>query len=189
MKNVALLLACFVAHGALAAPAEYELDPHHTYPSFEADHFGLSIWRGKFNASTGTLWLDKTTGAGAVDVTVDLASVDFGHEKLNSWAMSEEFFDVARHPQARYKGTIAGSAGGIPTQVDGELTLHGVTRPVTLTIRSFKCIEHPLVKRDYCGADALGVFKRDEFGLDAGKPYGFDMDVTLRIQVEAIKAP
>jgi polyisoprenoid-binding protein YceI len=189
MKTLALLLALFIGNGAVAAADKYDLDPHHTYPSFEADHFGLSIWRGKFNASSGTLWLDKTTGAGSVEVIVDLTSVDFGHDKLNAWAASEELFDVARYPQARYKGRIAGSANGIPAQVDGELTLHGVTRPVMLTIRSFKCIEHPMLKRDYCGADALGVFQRDEFGLDAGKPYGFDMTVTLRIQVEAIKAP
>ena len=71
----------------------------------------------------------------------------------------------------------------------GELTLHGVTRPLDLTIDRFKCIPHPLHKRELCGADALGTFRRDEFGIDAGKDYGFDMNVTLRIQVEAVQKP
>jgi len=73
--------------------------------------------------------------------------------------------------------------------VDGMLTLHGVTLPLTLQIRSFKCMPHPLLKRELCGADALATFQRDAFGMDAGKDYGFDMTVTLRIQVEAIAVP
>jgi polyisoprenoid-binding protein YceI len=77
---------------------------------------------------------------------------------------------------------------GVPTRVDGELNFHGVTKPVTLKLDRFKCIPHPMLKRDYCGADALVTIKRDEFGLAAGKDYGFSMDVALRIQVEAIAA-
>jgi len=73
--------------------------------------------------------------------------------------------------------------------VVGRLTLHGITRPLTLKIDSFKCMPHPVFKREVCGADALATFKRDAFGMDAGKDYGFSMDVTLRIQVEAIQAP
>jgi polyisoprenoid-binding protein YceI len=68
------------------------------------------------------------------------------------------------------------------------LTLHGVTRPVTLKLALFKCIMHPMLKRELCGADAMGTIRRDEFGLTAGKDYGFKMDVALRIQVEAVAA-
>jgi polyisoprenoid-binding protein YceI len=78
---------------------------------------------------------------------------------------------------------------GVPTQLVGELTMHGVTRPLTLTINALKCIPHPMLKRDTCGADAVGSFNRDDFGLGAGKAYGFKMDVELRIQVEAIAQP
>ena len=173
---------------ATASPAIYNLDPDHTFPSFEADHMGISLWRGKFNKSTGQVLLDKTGGAGTVKVTIDLASVDFGQDALNVWMTGPEFFDVAKFPTATYTGKLDGFANGAPTRVVGDLTLHGVTKPVPLTINSFKCIEHPMLKRNYCGADALATFNREEFGLSVGKDFGFSMNVTLRIQVEAIKA-
>jgi polyisoprenoid-binding protein YceI len=177
-----------ISANALAAPATYQLDPNHTYPSFEADHMGISLWRGKFNKTTGTMILDKEGGSGTVDVTVDIASVDFGHDKMNEHALSADFFDVAKYPQATYKGKLTGFAKGTPSQVVGDLTLHGVTKPVTLKINSFKCIPHPMLKRDLCGADAIGTFQRDAFGLLAGKDYGFKMEVTVRIQMEALRA-
>lgn len=172
---------------AAAAPVVYKLDPAHTYPSFEADHMaGVSVWRGKMTKSAGTVTLDKAAGAGTVDVTVDLASIDFGQKQLNKWAAGPEFFDVEKYPKAVYKGRLDGFVNGAPTQVIGDFTLHGVTRPLTLQINSFKCIAHPMFKRELCGADALATFKRDDFGLNAGKDWGFNMDVTLRIQVEGI---
>ena len=183
----AMLSAALPAGSAVAATA-YEIDPSHTYPSFEADHLGLSVWRGKFNKSSGTVVLDRKTGAGSVDIAIDAASIDFGLDDLNRWAVAPEFLDVAKYPRATYKGKLEGS-GGNPAKVVGELTLHGVTRPVVLQIVSFKCIpQHPISKREWCGADARGSFKRDEFGLSAGKDMGVNMDVALRIQVEAVAA-
>lgn len=187
-RITALAVAALATGAAAAAPVTYDIDPHHTYPSFEADHMGVSVWRGKLNKSAGKVVLDKVAGSGTLEVAIDLSSIDFGHEPMNAWARGAEFFDVARYPQAVYKGRLAGFANGAPSQVAGELTLHGVTRPVALKINSFKCIPHPMLKRELCGADALGSFNRDEFGLDAGKPWGFKMDVTLRIQVEAVQA-
>ena len=172
---------------AFAAPITYAIDPTHTYPSFEGDHFGgLSTWRGKFNKTAGTVTLDKAAGTGTVDVTVDMKSADFGLDALNTKAQGPDLFDVAKYPQATYKGKLERFAHGAPTRVVGNLTLHGVTRPLTLKIDSFKCMPDPMVKRERCGADALATFKRDTFGMDAGKSYGFRMDVTLRIQVEAV---
>jgi polyisoprenoid-binding protein YceI len=189
VKNVLLISVGLAACGAaFAQPVSYDIDPEHTYPSFDADHMGLSVWRGKLNKTTGKVTLDKAAGRGTVEVVIDLASIDFGHDKLNDWARSPDFFDIAKYPQASYEGRLAGFAKGAPTRVAGELTLHGVTKPLTLKINSFKCIPHPLSKRELCGADAVGTFKRDEFGLDAGKSFGFKMDVTLRIQVEALRA-
>ncbi len=178
-----------LAGAATAAPVTYTIDADHTFPSFEADHLGgLSVWRGKFNKNSGTVVLDKTAATGMVDIAIDTASVDFGHDKLNSWASGADFFNSAQHPQARYQGKLAGFKNGRPTRVDGTLTLRGVSKPVALQIKSFKCMPHPMFKREVCGADALGTFKRDAFGLDAGKNYGFSMDVTLRVQVEALQA-
>ncbi|HSI51617.1 MAG TPA: YceI family protein [Ideonella sp.] len=182
---LAACLAC-LASAVCAAPVAYKVDPDHTFPSFEADHLGISVWRGKFNRSSGTVSYDKADGSGTLAVTVDLASVDFGHDKLNGWARGKDLFDVRKYPKATYKGTFAAPANGVPTQVAGELTMHGITRPVTLKINSLKCIPHPMLKREMCGADAIATFQRDQFGMDIGKAYKFSMDVTLRIQVEAL---
>lgn len=183
--STALLLATAIS--AHAAGTTYRIDPEHTYPSFEADHLGgLSVWRGKFDRSSGTIVYDKAAGTGSVDVAIDPASIDFGHDKLDEYARGPDLFDVGKYPQARYKGELAAFKNGVPTEVRGELTLHGVTRPLTLKVLAFKCMPHPMLKREVCGADALASFRRDVFGITAGQDYGFDMSVTLRIQVEAV---
>ena len=174
---------------AQAAPVSYKIDPSHTFPSFEADHMGISIWRGKINKNSGSVHYDKADGSGKVDIEIDLGSIDFGHEPLNAWARGKHFFDTRKHPKARYQGQFAAVVDRLPTQLVGELSLRGQTRPLLLQIHSLKCIPHPLFKRELCGADASGSFQRDEFGLDAGKDYGFKMEVRLRIQVEALAAP
>jgi len=182
-------LLAFVAGSALAAPVSYNVDPNHTYPSFAADHFGgLSVWRGKFDKSSGRVVLDKEAGNGTVEITVDAASIDFGHQKLNEHARSAEMFDVAKFPTATYKGKLVKFKDGAPTEVEGELTLHGVTKPVTLTIEQFKCMMNPLIKKEVCGADAKATFNRSDFGIDYGAKYGFKQEVRLAIQVEAIRA-
>lgn len=181
-----LLLAPLAGH---ATDVTYQIDPTHTYPSFEADHMGISVWRGKMDHTTGTIVYDKAAGTGTIDVDVGLASISFGMPKLDEWARGTDFFDVAKYPKAHYHGRFSGAQPGQPAVAEGTLTLHGVSRPLTLQINRIKCIPHPLYKRELCGADALGHFARDAFGLDAGKSYGFDMNVTLRIQVEALAAP
>lgn len=173
---------------AQAGLSRYEIDPTHTFPSFEADHMGMSHWRGKLDRTSGTVLIDKAAGKGSVDITMDLDSIDFGLGALDTWAKGKDFFDTAHHPKATYRGDLAGFVDGAPTRVDGTLTLHGVSQPLVLRITRFKCMPHPLSRRDWCGADAEGSFDRAAFGLDAGKDYGFDMNVALRIQVEAVIA-
>ena len=180
------VLFALAALPAVAGSVTYEIDSAHTFPSFEADHMGMSVWRGKFNRSTGQVVFDKAAGTGTLAVEVDVASIDFGHDALNAEVAKPQYLDATRYPTARYEGKLAGFTDGGPTRVDGTLTLHGVTRPLTLEIRSFKCMPHPIFKRDWCGADAHATFDRSAFGIDAGREYGFDMEVALRIQVEAL---
>ena len=190
IRNALLLTAALAASGAVAAPTHYNIDPLHTFPSFEGDHLGgVSVWRGKLTRTTGKVVLDRAAGTGTVDVVMDADSIDFGLATMNTHAMSAEFLDTAKFPKITYKGKLEAFVDGKPTRLAGELTLHGVTRPVTLEILSFKCVPHPMTKLELCGADALGTFKRDEFGLSVGKDWGFSMDVTLRVQVEANVAP
>ena len=178
-----------VAGTAFAVPVTYQVDPAHTYPSFEADHFGgLSVWRGKFDKTSGTIVVDKEHGTGTVDLTVDTSSINFGNPKLNEHAKSAEMFDVAKYPTATYTGKISAFKDGMPTQVEGTFTLHGVTKPLTLTINSFKCVTVPMDKKEHCGADASASLNRADYGIAYGDKYGFKMDVKLKIQVEAIRA-
>jgi polyisoprenoid-binding protein YceI len=183
----ALLFAALLPVPGFAAPMVYKIDPDHTHPVFEADHFnGLSVWRGLFSKTSGEVVFDKTAHTGSVDVTVDPASVETGMDQLNKVIAGSQLLDAAKYPVVHYTGKLAGFVQDQPTEVIGTLTLHGVTRPLTLKILSFKCMPHPLYKREVCGADALAQFDRDDFGIDAGKQYGFRMQTTLRIQVEAI---
>jgi polyisoprenoid-binding protein YceI len=189
IRLVPVLLSGVVACAASAAPARYDIDPQHTYPSFEADHFGgMSTWRGKFNKTSGTVDIDREAGSGAVQVAIDLASINTGHAKLDEHLRSADFFDVAKHPTATFKGKLAKFKDGAPTELAGDLTLHGVTKPVTLSIRSFKCMPHPMTKQEFCGAEAVGVINREDFGISFGKPMGFKMETKLVIQVEASPA-
>lgn len=184
-----VLLAALVSVSAYAAPVKYDIDASHTYPAFEADHMGgLSLWRGKINQTSGSITLDKEAKTGSVNVTMEMSSIDFGHDKMNEHAQSNEIFDVAKYPTATYTGTLADFKDGKPTKVKGSLTLHGVTKPVDLEIKQFLCKEHPMAKKEACGADAYAVINRSDFGVSYGAAYGFKQEVTLRISVEAIKA-
>jgi len=183
LAAAALLATAFAAQ---AAPVSYNIDPQHTFPSFEADHMGISTWRGKFDRTSGTVTMDREAGTGSVDIVVDMNSGDFGLEALNKVAKGKELFEAAKYPKAVFKGTLEGFTDGAPTRAVGTLEMHGRTNPVTLDIKKFKCIQHPMFKREVCGADIYATIDREQFGMDAGKAYGFSMAVDLRIQVEAI---
>jgi polyisoprenoid-binding protein YceI len=161
----------------------YQIDSAHTYPSFEADHGGTSYWRGKFNSSSGSITLDKEAMTGSVQVTIDINSIDFGHDGLNTHAKSADMFDVAQFPTATYTGTLANFVNGAPTVVNGNLTMHGVTRPVTLEIREFNC--KMARGGETCGADAYAEIDRADFGISFGAQMGMSTETVLRIQVEA----
>lgn len=197
MMRLLMLAPLLTAMTATATPVHYTFDPDHTYPSFESDHMGLSIWRGKFDRSTGTAALDTDDKTGTIDVTVDIASIDFGNAALKKVMLGEtapmcqtqcSLFDAAKYPTAHYRGKLTDFVDGAPTKAMGTLMMRGVTRPLTLTIDRFKCVPDFVLKpRLRCGANALGTFQRDDFGLDGGKSFGMDMKVTLRIQVEAVQ--
>jgi polyisoprenoid-binding protein YceI len=184
-KFVSTFLGLAFAAGVSAAPVTYEIDPAHTYPSFEADHSGgVSLWRGKINSSTGRIVLDKEAGSGTVEVTMDMKTIDFGHQGLNDHAQTPDIFDTAQFPTATYQGRLVDFRNGAPTAVEGNLTMHGVTKPVRLTLNSFKCAPNRS-GGEVCGADALATIDRSEWGVNFGQNFGFDMKVTLRISVEA----
>jgi polyisoprenoid-binding protein YceI len=189
IRNVMFGAAALVAGIASAEPATYTIDPQHTYPSFEADHMGgMSLWRGKFNTTAGSVKLDRAAKTGEINVTVDMKSVNFGLEAMDKHARSAEIFDVAKFPTATYKGKVSKWNGDAPAEVDGELTLHGVTKPVKLTLNSFLCKPNPMTRKETCGADAVGTLNRADFGVNVGQNFGFKMEVKVLITIEAARS-
>lgn len=152
-----------------AAPSTYQIDPAHTYASFAATHIpGGSHWRGKFDRTeAGTVILDPAAGTGRIDVVIDTRSVDFGYQGLNETVRGPGFLDSARYPTAEFRADAVRFDGDRPVAVMGSLTLHGITRPLTLQIKSFNCMVDPFAKVQRCGADAFGTIDRSAFGISS----------------------
>jgi len=179
--------SCLVAAAipATALADSYTLDKDHTQPSFEFSHMGISVWRGKFTQTSGKLEMDRAARKGEVNVLVNTRSIDFGHRMMNEFAMTADWLNVEWAPTMTYNGKLRFEGDNL-VAVDGNLNLLGVTRPLVLKVNSFKCIPHPIFKREVCGADAEGEFNRADFGM---KQYaeGEAGRIKLRIQVEALK--
>ena len=183
-------LAAVLVSAAFALPAiaadSYTVDPGHTYPSFEINHLGFSTMHGTFDATSGKITLDPAGKSGSIEITIDATSIDTGHGKRDEHLKSEEFFNVAKFPTLTYKAGKLRFNGDKLSGADGELTLLGVTRPVSLTVTAFNCGPHPMTKKPVCGANATAVIKRSDFGLSAYVPAVGD-EVKISIQVEAVK--
>lgn len=188
MNFKTLIFIPFLLVATVASAQVYNIDPSHTYPSFEADHMGLSVWRGKFTKSSGKIVLDRQSKTGgSIEIAIDASTIDFGHAKMNEKARGDEMFNVAKYPMVTFKSTTLKFEGDKLVAVDGEMTMLGITKPLSLTLTHFKCLIHPLHKREVCGADAYGRFDRSEFGMNIGLPR-FSPEIKLAIQVEGIKA-
>ena len=180
--------AAFIAtlsNAAFAAPETFVIDGTHTKPRFSYSHFGYSTQVSRFDNASGTIVLDKEAKTGSVDVTIDMKSVDTGYELFNGHIQGADFFDTATYPTATFKSTKVNFVGDKPSSVEGNLTLKGITKPVTLTLSSFQQMPHPMLKKDAIGANASAVVKRTEFNLGKYAPYVGD-DVTIDIAVEAV---
>lgn len=185
-KLITLAIAATLSTAAFAAPETYTIEGTHTFPRFEYSHFGYSTQLSRFDKTTGTITLDKAAKTGAVDVTIDTTSVNTGYPLFNQHIQGEDFFDTAKYPTITYKSTKVNFDGDKPTTIEGNLTVKGVTKPVTLTVTSFHCMPHPMLKKDACGANATATIKRSEFNAGKYAPYVGD-DVKLTIAVEAFK--
>ena len=183
--SAALILAA-VAAPALAAPETYAVDGTHTFPRVSYSHFGYSTQLSRFNKTTGTVVLDKAARTGAVDIVIDTKSVDTGYATFDEHIQGEDFLDTARYPTATFKSTKVIFDGDKPAKVEGNLTLKGVTRPVTLTVSDFKAAPHPMLKKDAIGANSWTTVKRSEFNAGKYAPNVGD-DVRIDIAIEAIR--
>jgi polyisoprenoid-binding protein YceI len=184
-KLLPAAVLALVSVPALCAPQTYRIDPMHTFPSFEFSHMGISVWRGRFNKTTGTVTIDRAAKTGTVELEVDPASIDFGLDIMDEKARGEDFFNVAKYPAAGYKGKLVFEGERLEA-VDGEVTLMGQTKPLRLVVNSFKCIPHPMTKKELCGADVEGEMNWGAWGMKASQwGQGEAGRTRLRIQVEA----
>lgn len=184
LSAAAALMTAFAAP-VLAAPQSYEIDPTHTFPSFSYNHMGLSTQQSKFKTTTGTVVLDKAKKVGSVDIEIDMKSVSTGAEAFDEHIQAADFLDTAKFPKATFKSTKVNFNGDVPASVEGNLTIKGVTKPVTLEVISFSNKEHPMKRKDAIGANARTTIKRSEFNAGKYVPMVGD-DVQILITLEAV---
>lgn len=186
MKRLALAAALAAALPAFAQQETYSIDPAHTTPFFEVKHLGMSTQRGFFNKASGKITVDRAAKKGSADITIDMTAISTSVPKLSDHLRAEDFFDVAKYPTATFKGSDFKFEGDKLVAVNGDLTMRGVTKPVSLRVDGFNCGAHPMNKKAMCGADITTTVKRSEFGVKYGIPAVGD-DVKLSIPVEAFK--
>ena len=191
MKKIARLsaaLAIFAAAAtsAVAAPETYNVEGTHTFPAFSYNHLGLSTQISKFTKTTGTVVYDAVAKTGSVDITIDMTSIETGVPVFNKHIQAEGFLDTAKFPTATFKSTKVVFEGDKPSAIEGNLTINGVTKAVTLKVSNFVAKDHPMNKKAALGADASVVIKRTDFNAGKYAPAVGD-EVTISIGLEAIK--
>ncbi|HZX33307.1 MAG TPA: YceI family protein [Rhodocyclaceae bacterium] len=186
MKGIALFALIVFSVQAAAEPETYVIDGKHTFPRFEYSHFGFSNQIQRFDRTSGKIVIDRAAKTGSVEVAIDVNSVDTGNTELTAHLLSEEFFDAKHFPAILFKSRTMRFDDDRVAAVDGNLTIKGITKPVTLTVTSFKCMPHPLIKKEACGANATAKILRTDFNLGKYAPAVSD-EVTLSIAVEAVK--
>ena len=187
MRYTVLSIAALVLASASATAAEtYEIDPAHTYGNFEIGHMGLSTMHGRIDVTGGTIVMDRQGDGSRVEVTLDPSTVDTGHDKRDEHLRNTEgFFEVEKYPEMRFVSTSVSFDDDDEATVQGDLTMHGVTRAVTLDVDDMNCRVNPLEKSNYtCGFSAETTVKRSDFGMDAYIPLVAD-EVEIQIEAEA----
>lgn len=186
MKKYLLVAALAALPVNTLLAADYTVDPDHTFASFAISHLGFSTIRGKFNEQSGTLQFDPAAKKASVMIEIDANSIDTGHTKRDNHLRSPDFLNAVEFPTITFKSTNVTWKGNQPATVTGDLTILGVSKPVTLTITSMKCGPNPFTKKETCGFDATGSVNRTDYGVNYGAPaIGEVLD--LQIEFEAIR--
>jgi polyisoprenoid-binding protein YceI len=182
------IVASFLTSFAIPGMAQetYRVDPLHTTTTFSVSHLGLSMQRGSFGKTTGTVVLDRAAKKGSIDVAIDAASVTSGSPSRETLLRGEDYFNVAQFPNITFKSDNLKFNGDTVVGAEGELTMRGVTKPVVLSVADFKCAIHPATKRPACGAEVTASVKRSEFGMMKNQASTGD-DVSIAIAIEAIQ--
>jgi polyisoprenoid-binding protein YceI len=193
MKRTALAVALAAPLAAAAQAESYTIDPIHSFVYFSIDHYGINNLYGRFNKSAGKYTIDRAGKKGTLELTIEAASIDTGDLEKGSrprtrddHLRSADFFNVAEFPRITYRATGVKFAGDNPAEIEGQLTMLGVSKPVTLKVERWGCRDNPFNKRPMCGANVSASFKRSDFGMKYGIP-GIGDEIRLMANVEAYK--
>lgn len=177
---------CALSANPADAADRYTIDPDHTVAIFEYSHWGLSHQQGRFDRSTGFIELDEQAGTGTIAIDIDATSLHAGSSVFNDTLRSDTFFDVAQHPRITFKSSALTFLEGKLQKAEGELTIKGITKPVTLDVFAYNCRFMLVYGKRACGANAVTKILRSDFDMGRYAPFVSD-EVTLFIAVEAIK--
>ncbi len=181
-----LALSAAVVAPAYAAPVSYGVEANHTFPRFSYTHLGFTTQQSRFDKTTGTVVYDKEGRTGSVDIKIETSSVSTGSTLFNQHIQGEDFLDTAKYPTVTFKSTKVNFDGDKPVSIEGDLTMKGVTKRVTLTVTRFLAAPHPIQKKDTIGADAYTIVKRTDFNMGKYAPAVSD-EVRIDIAIEALK--
>lgn len=185
LAAAALLVATLLSSAVKAQEQSYTIDPEHTFPTYAIEHFGVSLQQGRFDQTRGRIVLNPAARSGQVEVVVQAASVDSGLPSLDRRLRGDGFFNVEKFPQIVYRSTAIRYENDQPIALDGELTMLGVTRPLTVDVTRFRCTVHPLAGGKRCGAMVRGTVRRSDFALSSLRPPLLGDEVQLVIPIEA----
>ena len=192
-KSALIALVVAAPFAATAAPESYTLDPLHTFPHFSVDHLGVSTMWGRFGKTTGKFMIDHAAKKASIELSVETASIDTGDNVRGSRPRARDehlrtadFFNAQEFPHMTFKSTNVKFAGDNPSEIEGQLTLLGVTKPLALKVDRWICKDNPNSKKPMCGGNASGAFKRSDFGMKFAVPAVGD-EIKLFIEVEGYK--
>lgn len=182
---IGIALAGSLSVSAYAAD-EYSIDPNHTFPVFEVNHLGYSVQHGRFNKTSGKITLDMAAKKGSVDLTIDTTSIDMGFALWDEHVSADGFFNTAKFPTMTFKSNKLIFKDDKVVAAEGDFTMLGVTKPLTVSVNGFKCGDNPFTKKPMCGANISGTIKRSDFGMTKYVPAVSD-EVQIHVPVEAYK--
>lgn len=172
---------------AHAQTARYDVEPTHTFATFEIDHFGASVNRGRFDRKEGHIELDRKAKTGSFELTFHIDSINTGTPEFDKHLVAADIFDAARFPTATFVGNQFVFDGDKVRSVTGQLTLKGKSQPVTFTAKQFNCYQSPMLKAEVCGGDFETTIDRTAFGLDYAVKMGVSKNVRIVAQIEAVR--
>lgn len=189
MRYALATLAALIVSAPAAAADVYVSDPAHTMAYFQTGHLGIAWIHGRFKDVEARITLDRATKQGSIEAVIKTATLDTGFEARDKQVRSEDYLDVEKFPTMTFKSSGLKFDGDKLAGADGELTIQGVTHPVTLEIPQFRCITHPARKVEVCGAEARATIKRAQWGVKRGANPPLGDEVRITIQIEAYKQP